>query len=56
MNTVGGVGLSIKALPSRFSPVLQHVAERFHAAKSLCRVSAHIAVVFPLRELLRMKN
>ena len=43
----GGVGLSIKAFPSMFSPVLQNVAERFQAAKSLCRVSARIAAVFP---------
>ncbi|KYN12704.1 hypothetical protein ALC57_15120 [Trachymyrmex cornetzi] len=33
--------------PSRFSPVVQHVAVRCHVAKSLCRVSARIAAVFP---------
>ena len=38
--------LSIWAFPSRFTPILQHVADRSHAAKSLCRVSACIAAVF----------
>ena len=30
------------SVSNRFSPVLQHVAERCLAAKSLCRVSARI--------------
>ena len=45
VNTMGGVELSIDAFPSRFSLVLQHVAERCDVTKSLCRVSARIAAV-----------
>ena len=44
----GWVQLSIEAFPGRFSPVLQHEAERCHVTKSLCRVSALIAAVFLL--------
>ena len=46
-NTAGEVGLPIQTFPNRFSPVLQCVAERCHAAKLFCRVSARIATVFP---------
>lgn len=40
-----GVRLPIQAFPSRLSPVVQHVTERCHIAKSFCRVSASIAAV-----------
>jgi len=45
-DTAGGVGFQIETFPSNFSSVVQHVAERCHVAKSLCRVSVCIAAVF----------
>ena len=45
---MGGVKLSIEAIPGRFSLVLQHEVERCHVTKSLCRVSARIAAAFLL--------
>jgi len=50
MNTADGIELPIEAFLNRFSLVVQHVAKRCHIAKSLCRVSAHIAAV--LRSML----
>ena len=42
----GWVELPVEAFPDRFLLDLQHEAERYHVIKSLCRVSAHIAVVY----------
>lgn len=42
----------IESFPSRFSLIVQHVAERSHVAKSLCHVSAsHLAIIFPSMQM-----
>ena len=44
VNTAGRVKHPIEAFPSRFLPVLQHVADRCHATKSLCSTLATMFV------------
>ena len=48
VNMASGVEISIETFSGRFSLLLQHEAERCHVTKSLCGVSARIAVVFLL--------
>lgn len=46
LNMAAKVRLAIYTFPSRFSPVVKHVAEGYHVAKSLYCISARRVVVF----------